>query len=99
VASIGARFTLIDAAFLQTKPDSRIQVPDISIKSTAQRSKIAFIDVNILDSTGSDPYRGDVLVEGQRIVSVGMKLPAKSLIGARVFEGKGRTLMSGLCKD
>ncbi|KAI9463868.1 hypothetical protein HD554DRAFT_2175396 [Boletus coccyginus] len=80
-----------------TRPDARIQVPDITINSPAERSKIAFVDVNILDSTGSDPYRGDVLVEGQRIVSVGTKLPAESLSSARVFEGRGRTLMSGLC--
>ncbi|KAF8553045.1 hypothetical protein OG21DRAFT_1523370 [Imleria badia] len=80
-----------------TRPDSRIKVPDISIWSTAQESKIAFVDVNILDSTGSDIYRGDVLIEGQRIVSVGTKLAAEPLGGARVFEGKGRTLMSGLC--
>ena len=96
IAATGTRiFTLI---FRQTKPDSRIKVPDISIRSTGRGSKIAFINVNILDSTGSDLYRGDVLIEGQRIVSVGTKLTAESLSGVRVFEGKGRTLMSGLCK-
>lgn len=84
--------------FCQARPDPRIKVPDISIRSTARGSKIAFIDVNILYSTGSDLYRGDVLIEGQRIVSVGTKLTAEPLSDARVFEGKGRTLMSGLCK-
>jgi dihydroorotase-like cyclic amidohydrolase len=53
-------------------------------------------DVNIFDSTGAPPYVGDVLVQGQRISKVGGKLTAKDLEGARVFEGKSRTLMSGM---
>ncbi|KIJ67185.1 hypothetical protein HYDPIDRAFT_84382 [Hydnomerulius pinastri MD-312] len=79
-------------------PNPRIKVPNISIASeTTQESVIAFLDVNILDSTGREPYRGDVLLKGQRIISVGDKLSAETLKGARVFEGNGRTLMSGLC--
>lgn len=35
------------------------------ILGTHPESKILFLDVNILDSTGNDPYRGDVLVEGK----------------------------------
>ncbi|EGN93888.1 hypothetical protein SERLA73DRAFT_171763 [Serpula lacrymans var. lacrymans S7.3] len=58
---------------------------------------IAFVDVNILDSTGREPYPGDVLVRGKRIVSVGDKLSPEVLKTAKVYQGNGRTLMSGLC--
>lgn len=59
-------------------------------------NKILFRDVSILDSTGAEPYRGDVLVDDDRITSVGTTaLGADD--GARVIEGRGRTLMSGLC--
>lgn len=54
--------------------------------------------MNILDSTGEEPYKGDVLIKGKRIVSVGEKLSEEALSGARIFEGKGRTLMSGMGK-
>ncbi|MFI0446342.1 amidohydrolase family protein [Actinomadura sp. 6N118] len=58
--------------------------------------KILFRDVRILDSAGADPYPGDVLVDGDRIAVVGAVDPAHAA-GARVIEGRGRTLMSGLC--
>jgi hypothetical protein len=51
---------------------------------------------NILDSTGALPYEGDVLVRGQRIVSVGPKISEEDLRKCRVVQGRGRTLMSGL---
>ncbi|KAJ7220822.1 hypothetical protein GGX14DRAFT_549417 [Mycena pura] len=80
-----------------TKPDPRLKVPDITIKAPASAANaIAFVDVNILDSTGAVPYLGDVLIKPPRIVSVGGKLSAEDLHGARVVEGRGRTLMSGL---
>ncbi|KAJ7696336.1 hypothetical protein B0H14DRAFT_3120172 [Mycena olivaceomarginata] len=47
------------------------------------------INVTIVDSTGAAPYLGDVLVEGHRIAKM-------IFAGARVVEGKGRTLMSGM---
>ena len=59
-------------------------------------SKVLFRNVSILDSTGAEPYPGDVLVENDRIAAVGAVDPA-SANGARVIEGRGRTLMSGLC--
>ncbi|KAI8627346.1 hypothetical protein F5Y19DRAFT_486943 [Xylariaceae sp. FL1651] len=34
------------------------------IAGTHLDSKILFLDVNIIDSTGRDPYKGDVLIEG-----------------------------------
>src|SRR3954470_5950129 len=58
--------------------------------------KILFRNVSILDSTGAEPYPGDVLVENDRIAAVGVVNPADA-DGARVIEGRGRTLMSGLC--
>ncbi|KAH7922427.1 hypothetical protein BV22DRAFT_1070495 [Leucogyrophana mollusca] len=79
------------------KPDRHIKVPSIEITSHDQDSIIAFVDVNILDSTGREPYHGDVLVKGNRIVTVGGKLSAEALTNARVYMGNGRTLMSGLC--
>ena len=59
-------------------------------------TKILFRGVSILDSTGVDPYPGDVLVENDRILAVGTVNDAQTE-GARVIEGRGRTLMSGLC--
>lgn len=35
-------------------------------------SKILFLDVQILDSTGKPPYRGDVLIEHERFKQVGI---------------------------
>ena len=55
-----------------------------------------FRDVRILDSTGAQPYPGDVLVENDRIVAVGAVDPAAAG-DAAVVAGRGRTLMSGLC--
>ncbi|KAK5178778.1 hypothetical protein LTR16_010757, partial [Cryomyces antarcticus] len=69
------------------------------ILGTHPESRILFTDVNILDSTGQEPYRGDVLIEGEHIVAVGT-VPKKEDLEkdprVRVFQGKGRTLMSGL---
>ena len=69
------------------------------ILGTHPDSRILFLDVNILDSTGRYPYRGDVLIEGERITRVG-DVPnlaeLKKDHSVRVFHGRGRTLMSGL---
>jgi imidazolonepropionase-like amidohydrolase len=58
--------------------------------------KTLFRDVKILDSTGADPYPGDVLVDNDRIAAVGAVDPG-SASDAQVIEGRGRVLMSGLC--
>jgi imidazolonepropionase-like amidohydrolase len=58
-----------------------------------------FLDVNILDYTGASPYRGDVYIEGERIVHVGSVPNVGSIQSdskVRVIQGRGRTLMSGL---
>lgn len=59
-------------------------------------TRTLFRKVSILDSTGADPYPGDVLVENDRIAAVGI-VDAAQIADARVVEGRGRTLMSGLC--
>lgn len=79
--------------------DESLQPKNYDIFGTHSDSKILFLDVNILDSTGREPYRGDVLIEGERITHVG-EVPGvealKNNTSVRVFHGKGRTLMSGL---
>ncbi|THX95447.1 hypothetical protein D6D03_09230 [Aureobasidium pullulans] len=79
--------------------DAGLQPKDYEIQGTHPDSKILFLDVNILDSTGREPYSGDVLIEGQRITYVGTVPNVDELCKdrkVRVFHGRGRTLMSGL---
>ncbi|KAF7955248.1 uncharacterized protein EAE97_000507 [Botrytis byssoidea] len=79
--------------------DSSLQPKNYEILGTHPESKLLFLDVNILDSTGRDPYRGDVLIEGERISEVGVVENVEELRKdhrVRVFNGRGRTLMSGL---
>ena len=45
--------------------DKALQPKSYSIYGTHPESRILFLDVNILDSTGSEPFRGDVLIEGK----------------------------------
>jgi hypothetical protein len=44
--------------------DKALQPKSYSIFGTHPESRIVFLDVNILDSTGNEPFRGDVLIEG-----------------------------------
>lgn len=46
------------------KLDPELQPKKYELSGTHEDSKILFTDVNILDSTGQDPYRGDVFIEG-----------------------------------
>ncbi|OAP62631.1 5-carboxymethyl-2-hydroxymuconate isomerase [Fonsecaea erecta] len=79
--------------------DPKLQPKRYEIAGTSPSSKILFLDVNIIDSTGKEPYRGDVYIEGERIVAVG-SVPRVEHIqnkpDVRVIQGRGRTLMSGL---
>ncbi|KAK3076453.1 hypothetical protein LTS18_012965, partial [Coniosporium uncinatum] len=79
--------------------DPKLKPKSYQIKGTRSDSKILFVDVNILDSTGREPYRGDVYLEGERIRYVG-EVPDKARLAAspnvKVIQGRGRTLMSGL---
>lgn len=79
--------------------DTSLQPKHYEMLGTHPDSKILFLDVNILDSTGADPYRGDVLIEAERITAVGEITDVEVLKNdpkVRVFIGRGRTLMSGL---
>jgi hypothetical protein len=81
------------------KFDDALQPNRYEILGTHPDSKILFTDVNILDSTGKDPYRGDVLIQGEKIANVGIVPDVEVLKKdpkVRVFHGRGRTLMSGL---
>jgi hypothetical protein len=49
----------------QVSWDSSLQPKNYEIQGTHPNSKILFLNVNILDSTGREPYLGDVLIEGQ----------------------------------
>ena len=44
--------------------DKGLQPRQYQIFGTHPESRILFLDVNILDSTGKEPYRGNVLIEG-----------------------------------
>ncbi|KAI0007413.1 composite domain of metallo-dependent hydrolase [Xylariaceae sp. FL0662B] len=71
---------------------------DITINNRKEgdKPKILFKNVNIFDSTGADPYPGDVLIEGERIAAVG-EVDAVPDANTLVIDGKGKkTLMSGL---
>jgi len=79
--------------------DSSLQPKDYEIAGTHPDSKVLFLDVDILDCTGNLPYRGDVLIEGQRFSAVGQIQGKHELIkdpSVRIFQGRGRTLIPGL---
>ncbi|KAL2014967.1 hypothetical protein VTK56DRAFT_6646 [Thermocarpiscus australiensis] len=79
--------------------DPALQPKKYEISGTHPDSRILFVGVKILDSTGRRPYLGDVLIEGERIAAVGNVPNRDDLLKdprVRVFQGRGRTLMSGL---
>jgi hypothetical protein len=45
--------------------DPSLKPKNYSIKGTDPNSKVLFRDVNIIDSTGADPFKGDVYIEGR----------------------------------
>ena len=57
-----------------------------------------FTNVRILDGSGAMPYAGSVLVQGNRIRTVGRSSAALSPAGATVIDGAGATLMPGMCE-
>jgi len=57
---------------------------------------VLFTNVRVLDGSGADPFRGHVLVQGNRIKSVA---PAEAQVeagDAEIIDGGGATLMPGL---
>ncbi|KAL3469167.1 hypothetical protein BJX99DRAFT_81428 [Aspergillus californicus] len=83
----------------QLKFDSKLQPKSYSVEGTHPDSRILITDVNILDATGKEPYKGDVLITGERFTHVG-EVPGKADLltdpRVRVFYGNGRTLIPGL---
>jgi imidazolonepropionase-like amidohydrolase len=59
-------------------------------------SATVFSNVRVIDGTGTEPFAGEVRVEGQRIAAVG---PQVSRAGAAVVDGSGMTLMPGLIES
>lgn len=56
-----------------------------------------FTNVSILDSSGNQPYPGEVLVQGNRIKRVVQGAGKIKDESAHLIDGNGATLMSGLC--
>ena len=48
--------------------DESLAPPKYEIFGTDPKSKILITDVNILDSTGREPFKGDVLIEGMPLL-------------------------------
>lgn len=67
------------------------------MSSPTTPSKILFTNVRVFDFSGSDPFDGEVLVEGERIVEVRQGRGDLPQDGVRVIDGGGQFLMSGLC--
>lgn len=59
---------------------------------------VLFTNVRILDGSGDYPYTGEVLVQGNRIKSVGRGSRSVPPNGHTVIDGAGATLMPGLCE-
>ncbi|RFU28794.1 hypothetical protein B7463_g7539, partial [Scytalidium lignicola] len=79
--------------------DPLLQPKAYELAGTHPESTILILDVEILEATGKPPYRGDVLIRGQRFAAVG-RVPGKETLQkdpkVRIFYGRGRTLIPGL---
>lgn len=79
--------------------DPRLRPRPYQISGAASNSRVLLLDVTILDSTGREPYTGNVLIEGERFSAIGF-VPGLSRLcedpTVQKIEGRGRTLMSGL---
>lgn len=60
-------------------------------------TSVLFTNVRIFDSSGTDPFDGEVLVRGNRIAAVRPGTGDLPREGVRVIDGQGKFLMSGLC--
>jgi imidazolonepropionase-like amidohydrolase len=59
-------------------------------------ASILFINVRIFDGSGAQPYTGEVLVQGNRILRVGRGARATAPAGVQTIDAAGATLMPGL---
>jgi imidazolonepropionase-like amidohydrolase len=61
-------------------------------------ANVLFTNVRIIDGTGAQPYAGEVLVQGNRILRVARGARALPVAGVTVIDGAGATLMPGMCE-
>jgi len=59
-------------------------------------NRITFRNVNIFDGSGAPPFRGEVLVDGKRILQVTRAPGTVNSENSRIIEGRGRFLMPGM---
>ena len=59
-------------------------------------ANVLFTNVRIIDGTGAQPYTGEVLVQGNRILRVARGARALPAAGVTVIDGAGATLMPGM---
>jgi imidazolonepropionase-like amidohydrolase len=59
-------------------------------------ANVLFTNVRILDGSGSPPYAGEVMVQGNRIARLGRGARAVPATGVTVVDGAGATLMPGM---
>ena len=59
-------------------------------------SKIVFTNVNIFDGSGADPYKGEVLIENDRIKSVSKGGDVMRPADAQIVDGRGKFVMPGM---
>ena len=50
--------------------DPKLTPKRYEIKGTDPESQILIKNVNIIDSSGADPYTGDILIKGNKIVPI-----------------------------
>jgi imidazolonepropionase-like amidohydrolase len=61
--------------------------------------RIAITNVTIFDGTGADTFKGDVLVEGNRIVEIAHAPNKLNGRAQRIINGNGRFLMPGMTES
>jgi len=59
-------------------------------------ANVMFTNVRIFDGSGSQPYTGDVLVQGNRISRVTRGARSMPMSGVHAIDGAGATLMPGM---
>ena len=59
-------------------------------------TSVLFTNVRVLDGTGTPPYAGEVLVQGNRVARVARGTRALPAAGVTVIDGAGATLMPGM---
>src|SRR5262245_21007655 len=61
-------------------------------------ANVLFTNVRIIDGSGAQPYAGEVLIQGNRILRVGRGARTLPVTGVTVIDGVGATLMPGMCE-